>query len=183
MIEAIADLDALEVAVETPIRTPRRSRAISYAYCRLPWPPAAAMAGVVIRQDLGLSGREIASSVGVMRLGSPNSSSVGMWRSSRRALWRVRRSKVANVSDTIREDWASIGAKGVDERAADWLQRRHFWNWSDEDQAAFEGMAGEFTSEPCCLCEVGRWIGYRLRVGCIRQQEESIRPGEPNIRV
>ena len=84
---------------------------------------------------------------------------IGMCVLARHALWRVRRSKVANVSNTIREDWASIGAKGVDERAADWLQRRHFWNWSDEDQAALEVWLAKFASEPCCLSEVGRCMG------------------------
>jgi transmembrane sensor len=40
------------------------------------------------------------------------------------------------VSD--RQRCSELGATGIDLLAADWLQRRHFWNWTEVDQAALD---------------------------------------------
>jgi len=37
------------------------------------------------------------------------------------------------------EDMAALAATDTDKQAADWLQRRHFWAWREEDQKALEG--------------------------------------------
>ena len=37
----------------------------------------------------------------------------------------------------------SGSAKDINARAADWLQRREFWNWSDEDQASLDAWLEE----------------------------------------
>jgi transmembrane sensor len=37
-----------------------------------------------------------------------------------------------------RDDEAMLAATEIDMRAADWLQRRRFWNWSEDDQAALD---------------------------------------------
>jgi transmembrane sensor len=48
------------------------------------------------------------------------------------------------MSNPVRDDeTALLGATDLDMRAADWLQRRHFWKWKDEDQAALDAWLAQ----------------------------------------
>jgi transmembrane sensor len=43
------------------------------------------------------------------------------------------------VSDAIQTDLVAMGAKDIDLRAADFVQRRNLWDWSEENQAELDG--------------------------------------------
>ena len=36
-----------------------------------------------------------------------------------------------------------LSAAGIDRRAADYVQRRHLWDWSGEDQAELDGWIAQ----------------------------------------
>jgi transmembrane sensor len=40
-------------------------------------------------------------------------------------------------------DFVVLNATDIDARAAEWLQRRQFWNWNDQDQADLDAWLGE----------------------------------------
>jgi len=40
-------------------------------------------------------------------------------------------------------DFVVLNATNIDARAAEWLQRRQFWNWSDQDQADLDAWLAE----------------------------------------
>jgi transmembrane sensor len=48
------------------------------------------------------------------------------------------------MSDAAEDaDFVVLNATDIDARAAEWLQRRQFWNWSDQDQAGIDAWLAE----------------------------------------
>lgn len=88
------------------------------------------------------------------------------------------------MSDASRQGLAPASAKDVDERAADWLQRRHFWNWSDEDQAALETWLASSPANRVAYLRLDAAWGRAERLTALRpaaQEEISSAPRKRNM--
>jgi transmembrane sensor len=87
------------------------------------------------------------------------------------------------MSDTSHRYSASPSAKDVDEVAADWLQRRHFWNWSEEDEAALETWLASSPAHRVAYLRLDAAWGRAERLAALRhavQEETSPIPRERN---
>jgi transmembrane sensor len=59
-------------------------------------------------------------------------------------------------------------ADKIEEQAADWLQRRHFWNWTDGDQAALDGWLAESPAHLVAYLRLESALGRTGRLAALR---------------
>ena len=73
-------------------------------------------------------------------------------------------------------------AKEIRERAADWLQRRNFWNWSEADQAALDAWLAQSPSHRTAYLRVEAAWENTGRLSALRSIRPAPRPAPKNRR-
>ena len=69
-----------------------------------------------------------------------------------------------------------VAADRIEEQAADWLQRRHFWNWTDDDQSALEAWLGASPAHLVAYLRLEAILGRTGRLAALRASD-SEQPG------
>ena len=59
-------------------------------------------------------------------------------------------------------------ADEIEEQAADWLQRRHFWNWTDGDQAALDAWLAQSPAHLVAYLRLESALGRTDRLAALR---------------
>jgi transmembrane sensor len=72
-------------------------------------------------------------------------------------------------------DTQFMPADRIEEQAADWLQRRHFWNWTDGDQSALDAWLGESPAHLVAYLRLEAALGRTDRLAALRAPEEEQR--------
>ena len=74
-------------------------------------------------------------------------------------------------------------AKEIRERAADWLQRRNFWNWSEADQAELDAWLAQSPSHMTAYLRVQAAWENTGRLSALRSIRPAQRPAPKSRRV
>ena len=67
-------------------------------------------------------------------------------------------------------------AREIDAAAADWLQRRHFWDWSEDDQAAFDAWISQSLAHRAAYLRLSDIWNRTGRLVALRPQARASRP-------
>jgi len=80
-------------------------------------------------------------------------------------------------------DSALSSAEDAEAQAADWLQRRHFWNWSDADQVALDAWLGQSPAHLVAYLRLEAALSRTDRLAALRfasgDAPELRKPGWP----
>jgi|HubBroStandDraft_2_1064218.scaffolds.fasta_scaffold58320_2 transmembrane sensor len=76
----------------------------------------------------------------------------------------------------------AASAVDVETRAADWLQRQHFWDWSSEDQSGLEAWLGESAAHRVAYLRIKSGYGRTERLVALRNPKaEDLVPNRRRI--
>jgi transmembrane sensor len=77
---------------------------------------------------------------------------------------------------------AFASAIDIETRAADWLQRLHFWDWSSEDQSALEAWLAESAAHRVAYLRMKSGYGRTERLIALRTPKgEDLEPSRPRL--
>jgi transmembrane sensor len=77
------------------------------------------------------------------------------------------------MSDAINRQSEAQGALGIEGRAADWFDKKHFWAWTDEDQTGFEAWLAESPAHEIAYWRLeGAW-GRAGRLSVLQLQKPA----------
>ena len=72
-----------------------------------------------------------------------------------------------------------VSAEKIEELAADWLQRRHFWNWTNDDQAALDAWLADSPAHLVAYLRLESALGRTDRLAALRAPDgEQVAPAQ-----
>lgn len=72
------------------------------------------------------------------------------------------------MSNASEHDEIAKRAADIEARAADWLQRRHFWNWTDEDEARLNAWLSEALAHRVAFWRLNAGFSRTDRLAALR---------------
>jgi transmembrane sensor len=77
------------------------------------------------------------------------------------------------MSETIHTEAEAMPARQIKARAAAWLERRHFWDWSAEDQAALDAWRAESSAHEVAYLRMEAAWSRTERLAALRPSENE----------